>query len=54
MGLTVAGFPWGDQFDAAFCVMMDSHVGDPEIKSVHENVFDTSVYGVKKHGRQYA
>ncbi len=40
-------FPWGDQFDAAFCVMMDSHVGDPEIKSVFENVFDTSVYGVK-------
>ncbi|MEC8050139.1 MAG: bifunctional serine/threonine-protein kinase/formylglycine-generating enzyme family protein [Myxococcota bacterium] len=40
-------FPWGDQFDAAFCVMMDSHVGDPEIKSVYENVFDTSVYGVK-------
>ena len=40
-------FPWGDQFDAAFCVMMDSHVGDPEIKSVHENVFDKSVYGVK-------
>ena len=27
--------------------MIDSHVGEPEIKSVHDNVFDTSVYGIK-------
>ena len=40
-------FPWGEQFDSAFCIMMDSHIGEPEIKTVYENVFDTSVYGVK-------
>ena len=39
-------FPWGDEFDPSFCVMMDSHSGEPEIKSVHHQPLDVSVYGV--------
>ena len=40
-------FPWGDHFDSAFCVMMDSHVGDPTINTINGNLFDSSVYGVR-------
>ena len=39
-------FPWGDEFDPSFCVMMDSHAGEPEIKSVNHQPLDVSVYGV--------
>ena len=39
-------FPWGDLFDSNFCVMMDSHVGTPEIKNVYFQPLDVSVYGV--------
>lgn len=40
-------FPWGNQFDPMFCIMMDSHVGKPEIRSVHHNPLDCSLYGVR-------
>ena len=40
-------FPWGDQFDPMFCIMMDSHVGKPEIRSVNHNLLDCSLYGVR-------
>ena len=40
-------FPWGDQFDPMFCIMMDSHVGKPEIRSVDHNPLDCSLYGVR-------
>ncbi|MEE2836808.1 MAG: bifunctional serine/threonine-protein kinase/formylglycine-generating enzyme family protein [Myxococcota bacterium] len=40
-------FPWGDRFDAALCVMMDSHAGEPEIQAVDHNPFDQSLYGVR-------
>jgi len=40
-------FPWGDQFDPMFCIMMDSHVGKPEIRSVYHNSLDCSPYGVR-------
>ena len=43
----VDGFPRGDRFDAALCVMMDSHAGEPEIQAVDHNPFDQSLYGVR-------
>jgi len=40
-------YPWGDHFDSSFCIMMESHVGDPKIMPVDTNPFDVSVYGVR-------
>ncbi len=40
-------FPWGDQFDSLFCVMMDSHIGNPEIYPVRHNPYDVSLYGLR-------
>ena len=45
-GVDRRSFPWGDEFDSSFCVMMDSHIGSPEIQAVDFNQFDRSVYGV--------
>lgn len=40
-------FPWGDQFDPSYCVMMDSHNDQPKIYPVDYNLIDVSPYGVQ-------
>jgi formylglycine-generating enzyme required for sulfatase activity len=39
-------FPWGDHFDATFCKMRDSRVGQPLAEAVGSFLWDVSPYGV--------
>ena len=39
-------FPWGDDFDPSFCVMMDSHEGELQLHRSKSYHMDCSVYGV--------
>jgi len=40
-------FPWGDQFDPAYCVMMDSHSDAAQMYPADSNPIDESPYGVR-------
>lgn len=40
-------FPWGDLFDPSYCVMMDSHDGQPQMFPVDHKLVDVSPYGVQ-------
>ena len=39
-------FPWGNDFDPSFCIMMDSHPEELEFHPVKAKTHDRSVYGV--------
>ncbi len=46
-GVDGRAFPWGDEFDPAFCNMKDSLPGAPELKPVGSFPTDCSPYGVR-------
>jgi formylglycine-generating enzyme required for sulfatase activity len=43
-------FPWGDRFDATFCVMSESSPDTPSLPAVGGVPTDTSPYGVRDLG----
>lgn len=45
-GVDRRSFPWGDDFDPSFCVMMDSHPEGLVLHPVKSKPSDCSVYGV--------